>query len=241
MYINKDHNSPGPPGVPNSWGEPDAKYIDALYCILADSETMEITRCQSEFLEASTRYYELKSRTSEMGEELSGKDRTNRICEQFTRREIMDKKFNEAVEEARREITDEKFNKAVEEKRRRQTQYEKQGNPAPSQPTEDHHKTIAPNIKEEGHDYNPPRNDKDIPAWVRLLAEQVRLDCVPLYSDIPLCGEDSHLTPPTGDHYKTIAPNTKEEGHNYNPSRDDKDIPAWVQLLAEQVRLCTAI
>ena len=101
----------------------------------------------------------------------------------------MDKKFNEAVEEARREITDEKFNKAVEEERRRQTQDEKQGKPAPSQPTEDHHKTIAPNTKEEGHYYNPSRDDKDIPAWVQLLAEQVRLDCVPLYSDIPLCGE----------------------------------------------------
>ena len=57
MYIRRHRNSMGQPVLPDSWGESDTKYVDAIHCILADSKTMEITQCQVEFLETSTRYY----------------------------------------------------------------------------------------------------------------------------------------------------------------------------------------
>ena len=81
MYTNKDRNSRGPPGAPNSWGDPDVKYVDALYNIWTDAETKEITHRQTEFLEAFTRYHEFRNRTIKLDEELSDGDYTNRICE----------------------------------------------------------------------------------------------------------------------------------------------------------------
>ena len=74
MHTNKDRNSLGIPGTPNSWGDPDRKYVDALHSIWTDAETKEITHSQTEFLEPFTRYYEFRNRTSELDEELSAED-----------------------------------------------------------------------------------------------------------------------------------------------------------------------
>ena len=75
MYTRRYHNSMGQPVVPNSWGDHDAKYVDTIHCILADSENMKTTNCQSEFLEASTRYYYFRNRTDKLDEEISSEER----------------------------------------------------------------------------------------------------------------------------------------------------------------------
>ena len=132
--------------VPNSWGDKDRNYAVAIDSIWTGSKTKKITHCQTKFVEAFTRYHEFRNRTNKLDKELSSEEHAKRIGEQITRREIMDKMFNKAVEEEEEERRKEALKAAQEEEDRKK---------------------------------------------VRLLAEQVRLDCVPLYSDIPLCGEDS--------------------------------------------------
>ena len=115
----------GQPVLPNSLGDSDAKYVDVIHCILADSETMEITQCQFEFLEASTRYYYFRNRTDKLNEEISSEEYAKRISEQHNRRKILDKMFNKAVEEEQeksREEALEALKAAQEEEDRKNTE-----------------------------------------------------------------------------------------------------------------------
>ena len=83
------------PVTPDSWG--DARYLNAAQCIWTDSETMEITQCQNEFLEAYTRYYCFRDRTNKLDNKISREELAERISEEDNRRETMEEILYKAM------------------------------------------------------------------------------------------------------------------------------------------------
>ena len=83
------------PVTPDSWG--DTRYVEAAHCILTDSETMEITQCQNEFLEAYTRYYCFRDGTNKLDNKISREEIAERLSEEDNRRETMEEILYKAM------------------------------------------------------------------------------------------------------------------------------------------------